>query len=390
MPRPAPRGEGLRAFGILGGGCLGAFILITLVAFGFLYIAESVIMTLREKVSVRLNMPNFGINRPEFTEEIVSGPGNAEHKIVVLHLDGTILTGEPLVRQIRQIRRDQNVRAVVLRINSPGGTVAGADLIYHHLTNLREGRELYESDGASPRKVPIVVSMGGVAASGGYYAAMSVGQTPDTIFAEPTTLTGSIGVLIPHYDLSPLMEKLGAVNDSIVSHPMKNAGSMTKKMTAEERAVFQGLVDDSFARFRDVVRGGRSRFAQSPSELDAVATGQIYTANQALNCGLVDRIGFLEDAVQRASELAGCSALTTKVVRYQKTDLLSDLLSVSAGSGEITEETLRSLVTTATGGTDSGSSTTVAQVGRLMEEFATPRAWMLWTTLPAAFSAHEH
>ena len=402
MPRP-PRGDGIRAFGILGGGCLGVFILILLIGFGLMYVAESAMTSLREKVSLRLNMPNFGISRPEFTEELLAGSKNAESKIVIIELNGVIFSGDAVVRQIRHIRRDSAVRAVVLRVDSPGGTVAGSDLIHHHLTALRDGIGLYESDGIATRKVPIVVSMGSVAASGGYYAAMSVGQTPDTIFAEPMTLTGSIGVLIPHYDLSPLMEKIGAVNDSIVSHPMKNAGSMTKPMTAEERVVFQSLVDEITDRFREVVRGGRRRFAESPSELEPLATGRIYTAKQALDCGLIDRIGFLEDAVNRAIELSGTPPSNVKVVRYRIADLLSDFLSMSASATGVAAGS------EATPGTAVMQETSVSpetmailerfaaergipasQLGRfasgaidrILQELATPQAWMLWTTMP--------
>src|SRR5688500_19769660 len=99
-------------------------------------------------------------------------------------------------RQIDRIREDENVKAIVVRVDSPGGTVTGSDYIYHHLKKLRK-----------EKNVPIVVSMGGMAASGGYYVSMAVGDEKDTIFAEPTCETGSIGVILPHYDLSGLMAR---------------------------------------------------------------------------------------------------------------------------------------------------------------------------------------
>ena len=132
-------------------------------------------------------------------------------------------------RQIDHVMKDENVKAVVLRVDSPGGSVSGSDYIYHHLRVM-----------LGERKIPLVVSMGGMAASGGYYVAMAVGHEPDTIFAEPTTFTGSIGVLIPHYDLAGLMDKIGAKEDSVLSAPLKGMGSLSRPLTGKERKIFQG------------------------------------------------------------------------------------------------------------------------------------------------------
>ena len=110
-----------------------------------------------------------------------------------------------------------NLKALVVRINSPGGSISGSDYIYHHLRELNEKTQ-----------IPIVVSMGALAASGGYYASMAVGGTRDTIFAEPTTWTGSIGVIIPHYNIAGLMKEVGVVEDSIASHRLKEMGSLTR------------------------------------------------------------------------------------------------------------------------------------------------------------------
>ena len=124
--------------------------------------------------------------------------------------------------------------------------------------------------------------MGGIAASGGYYVSMAVGDTPDTIFAEPTTWTGSIGVIIPHYNLADLMDDWGIKEDTIASHRLKTMGSLAKPMTEEERKIFQGLVDDSFGRFKEIIRDGRPKFRKDPAALDKLATGQVFTAEQAL------------------------------------------------------------------------------------------------------------
>src|SRR6478609_944478 len=123
----------------------------------------------------------------------------ATKKVAIVDVSGTIMGGEDSFaeKQIDRIQKDPNVVAVVVRVDSPGGTVTGSDYIYHHLRDLAE-----------KRKLPIVVSMGSICASGGYYIAMSVGNHPNTIFAEPTTWTGSIGVIIPHFDVSGGLAKL--------------------------------------------------------------------------------------------------------------------------------------------------------------------------------------
>jgi protease IV len=247
---------------------------------------------------------------------------SGRHKIAIISLEGTILSGEgPIRRQIERAARDDDVKAVVLRVNSPGGTITGSDYLYHHLNELRE---TYEK--------PIVVSMGGIAASGGYYVAMAVGETPDTIFAEPTTWTGSIGVIIPHYNASELLSEWGIQEDSIASHRLKNMGSFAREMTDEEREIFQSLVDQGFERFKDVIKTGRPHFQQNADALDQLATGQVYTAEQARANGLVDKIGFVEDAIDRAITLAGVNPDDVQVVRYKPRLTLAGILLGSAAS----------------------------------------------------------
>jgi protease-4 len=162
---------------------------------------------------------------------------------------------------------------------------------------------------------------------------MAVGDAPNSIFAEPTTWTGSIGVVIPHYTVAGLMERFDVAEDSIKSHPLKQMGSPFKEMTEQERAIFQGLVDDSFARFKDIVKAGRPKFRDDPAALDALATGQVYTTNQALQNGLVDREGFIEAAIDRAIELAKIDKQNTQVIEYEAPfSLFGGLLAAKAES----------------------------------------------------------
>ncbi len=228
-------------------------------------------------------------------EKFFSHQHFAIDKVAILSIDGVILSGEGFFKQqvehALKDAKDGHLKALVVRINSPGGTISGSDYIYHHLCEV-----------AKKTNIPIVVSMGGIAASGGYYASMAVGDTPDTIFAEPTTWTGSIGVVIPHYNITGLMKEIGVADDSIASHPLKEMGSMTRPMTEEERKIFQGLINEGFTRFKDVIKSGRPKFKQDPAALDKLATGQVFTSEQAEKNGLIDKIGFIDDAVDRAIE----------------------------------------------------------------------------------------
>lgn len=283
-------------------------------------------------------------------EEHHSLARGAADKIAVISIEGAILDGEGFAkRQIDAVRDDSAVRAVVLRIDSPGGSVTASDYIYHHLRKLAE-----------ERKIPFVVSMGGMAASGGYYIAMAAGDTPDVIFAEPTTWTGSIGVIIPHYNVAGLMQRYDVAEDSIKSHPLKQMGAPTREMTEEERKIFQELVDDAFSRFKEIVRSGRTRFREHPEELDQLATGQVFTTNQALANGLIDREGFIEEAIDRAIELASLDKSQVEVIQYQRPFGLFDGLLLGKAQSQTPAAELKALL-----------------------DLTTPRTYYLCTWLPS-------
>jgi protease-4 len=274
----------------------------------------------------------------------------AADKIAIVTVAGAIMGGDGFARaQLDHVADDPAVKAIVLRVDSPGGTVSGSDEIHNRLSRL-----------LADRKLPVVVSMGGLAASGGYYVAMANGGRDDVIFAEPATLTGSIGVIIPHFDLSAALEKLSVRDDSIASGPLKQMLSPTRDRTPEvaeeEREILQSLVDGMFARFKAIVKEGRPKL--DDAAIAKVATGRIFTAEQAKDAGLVDRIGFLEDAVTRAVELAGLDDETARVVKYTKPKgLLDEVL----------------------GGQSPGAGASLATLA----ELATPRAWYLCSWWPA-------
>jgi protease-4 len=185
------------------------------------------------------------------------------------------------------------------------------------------------------KKIPMVVSMGSIAASGGYYVSMAAGNGEKLIYAEPTTWTGSIGVIIPHYDVSGLLEKWDIKDDSIASGPFKQMASPTQMLSPQERekerALLQTLVNESFAGFKQIVLDSRAALKNDQALQDTVFTGQIFTAKQAKANGLVDELGFLEDAIDRAVTLAGLSKDNVRVVQYsQPLGVLSELLGANA------------------------------------------------------------
>jgi protease-4 len=282
---------------------------------------------------------------------------SAQAKVAILTISGAILGGDGFAsRQIDKLESDTNVRAVVLRIDSPGGTVSGSDELYHRLTTL-----------ATKREIPIVVSMGGIAASGGYYIAMASGGEEDVIFAEPATLTGSVGVLIPNYDFSQLLERFDISDTTVSSGPMKEMLSPTKsrgpELEEQQRAVLQSLVDEMFDRFASIVRQGRPKITDE--QFDVIGTGRIFTAQQAVDVGLVDRLGFLDDAVARAVELTGLTDENVRVVRYAKTVGLLDEVLGSAGTASARIDS-------------SGVSLSLDALA----EWTAPRCWYLCSWLP--------
>jgi protease-4 len=202
--------------------------------------------------------------------------------------------------KLDEARHDKRVKAVVLRINSPGGGVTASDIMYQDLLNFR-----HETG------KPVVACMMDVAASGAYYLAMA----SDVVYAHPTTVTGSIGVIMSLYNATGLFQKIGVTSDPIKSGPNKDIGNPARPMTDVERAILQGMVDSFYGQFVKIVAEGR----HLPEErVRALADGRVYTGVDAQQVGLVDRVGYLEDAIKTAKEMAGiCDAA---VVAYDRGD----------------------------------------------------------------------
>jgi len=306
-------------------------------------------------VALGANAEYFQTN-PKVIEQYHSMANKATNKIAIVEIRGAIMGGEGFARhQLDQVKADESVRAIVLRIDSPGGTVSGSDELHYRLKKL-----------AAERNLPVVVSMGSIAASGGYYVAMANGGQDDTIFAEPSTITGSIGVIIPHFDFSQLLKRFDVTDDSITSGPLKEMLSVTKNRSPElakkERAIVQDLVDEMFTRFKDIVRKGRPKL--DDKTIEAVTTGQVFTANQAITFGLIDKIGFLEDAIARAVVLADLQEDSVRVIQYKKPQGLFDELLGGASQAR-SFNNLEMLV-----------------------EWTTPRAWYLCSWWPVITTSY--
>jgi protease IV len=181
---------------------------------------------------------------------------------------------------------DPRVVAVVLRINSPGGAVTASDIMYNDLVKFRQ-----------KTGKPVVVCMMDIAASGAYYIAMGA----DVVYAHPTTVTGSIGVIMGLYNAAGLAAKIGIASNAIKSGPIKDVGNPLREMTDEERAILQGLVNNFYDQFVKVVCTGRR---MEEERVRTLADGRVYSGTQAKELGLVDQIGYLDDAIQCAKTLA--------------------------------------------------------------------------------------
>jgi protease-4 len=219
-------------------------------------------------------------------ERLGSGTGlGLGPSVAVVEVSGVIRDAEQLCESLAGLRKDEQVVAVVMRIDSPGGGVAPSQELYEEIVRVREVK-------------PVVASLGNIAASGGYYVAAA----SNLIVATPGTLTGSIGVIMEFHQVSRLAEKIGIGQDVVKSGRYKDIGDPLRPMTEAERALLQGMVNDVYGQFIDAVASGRGLDAARVREL---ADGRLYSGAQAKAAGLVDELGGLHTAVRLAWERAG-------------------------------------------------------------------------------------
>jgi len=259
-PQPAPPRRGGT-----GRGCFVVAVLVLLMAF-----ALAAIMLIGSLIG-----GGFDIERV--------GGGDA---VAVVRVEGLLTDSESTVDEIERYSKLSSVKAMVIRIDSPGGFVAPSQEIYSALRRVGE------------KKIPMVVSMGTVAASGGYYVALGA----DKILANPGTATGSIGVILSYPVVGELFDKIGISMERVKSGEFKDIGDPTRPLTEKERAVLRERLDDVYQQFIDVVAESRG---MTEEDVRAVADGRVYTGRQAVELGLIDGEGDLHDAIKLAAEEAG-------------------------------------------------------------------------------------
>lgn len=229
--------------------------------------------------------------------------GASNSKLALIRVSGTIMPPftDRILKSIKHAKDDSKVKGVLLVVNSPGGLVADSHQIYHRLAELRETK-------------PVVVYMESMAASGGYYVAMGAGEK-GKIFAEPTTWTGSIGVIIPRYEVAQLAEKWGIKSDPLKTGKFKDALSPFRELSPDERQVWDNILNQAFDQFLHVIDDNRPKL--NFDQVKALATGQVYTAQDALKNGLIDAIGYEEDALNELKKAANLEQARVITYRYQ-------------------------------------------------------------------------
>ena len=247
-----------------------------------------------------------------YEEKTISGKG--VDKILLIDITGVIsnksrsdIIGirkelgmvEKVKEQLKKAEEDKRIKAIILRLNTPGGTVTASDIIYHELLGFKKKRD-----------VKIIAAMMDLSTSGGYYISMSA----DKIVAHPTTITGSIGVLALKLNVKGLFEKIGIEGETVKSGEKKDITSPFRPFSEEEKEIFQEIIDSLFQSFVNVVKTGRKDL--SNKEIENITDGRIYTAKQALMLKMIDKIGYLEDAIELAKKETGLKE--AKVITYHR------------------------------------------------------------------------
>ena len=252
--------------------------------------------------------------RDIFTEEVIQA-GPRRTKIAIIRVQGIIdgFQAKSVYRQLKRARQDKRVKGLIIRVNSPGGTISGSDQIYNEIRKYRD-----------EAGKPVVAFMQGVAASGGYYTSVAC----DKIVAEQTAITGSIGVIFGHFVLQQLLEdKLGIQPVIITSGPKKGWPSMFKPFTEEQQQYVQDrLIGPAYKRFVEVVTEGREEAGLTEDDVKRLADGGIYGAREAVKQELIDDVGYLDDAIELVKSLAGVDK--AQVVEYRKPFSLTGFLTL--------------------------------------------------------------
>ena len=224
---------------------------------------------------------------------------SSKEGVGIVELKGLIISSEQTLKQLTEFRHDPNVKSVVLRIDSPGGSVGASQEIYKEVMRTNEIK-------------PVIASMGSMGTSGGYYAALGA----ENIIANPGTMTGSIGVIVKFPNLEGLFEKIGYRSEVIKSGPLKDVGASNRPMSEEERKLMQDLIDNVYGQFVRDIAAARGMEEDIIQEL---ADGRVYTGEQALEVGLIDSLGNFTDAITIAADMGGLDIEAPRLI-YPKVD----------------------------------------------------------------------
>jgi protease-4 len=225
----------------------------------------------------------------------------------IVELKGLIVSSEQTLKHLTEFRNNSNVKSIVLRIESPGGAVGAAQEIYQEVIRTNSVK-------------PVIASMGSMGASGGYYAALGA----ESIIANPGTMTGSIGVIVKFPNLEGLFEKIGYKSEVIKSGPLKDVGAGDRPMSEAERKLMQDLIDNVYDQFVRHIAAARG---MEENTVRGLADGRIYTGEQALEVGLIDRLGNFTDAITIAADMGGLDVKNPRLI-YPKVDRKFSLLSL--------------------------------------------------------------
>jgi protease-4 len=244
---------------------------------------------------------------------IGAGSGWRSPDVAVVGIEGIISDASDFRAQLKDIEDIDSIKAVIIRINSPGGAVGPTQEIYSEIKRLKKTRK-------------VVASMGAVAASGGYYSAVAT----DKILANPGTITGSIGVLVEFINATELMNKVGVKGYVVKSGRYKDTGSPFRSMEEDERGLIQSVIDDVNSQFINAVAEGRNIKAEKVKE---IADGRIFSGAQAKALGLVDELGDLTDAINKGAEMAGIKERPSVIYTEKRSFSLAGLVNGRLGAG---------------------------------------------------------
>ncbi len=289
-----------------------------------LLLSTGVNIVLSIVVTANMIEPPQSTIAPIGNEKFVHGDKHSKNKILLISVNGIILEQsddspfynkkgilETIKDAFAKAEEDSNIKAIVLSVNSPGGGITECDEIHHEIMKFK-----------AKKQIPIVVSMQDLAASGGYY----ISAPAQKIFAQPTTLTGSIGVIMEFTNIEGLFTKIGLESVTIKSGKLKDIASPTRDMTKEENELLNKMVGEMSQRFFKVVREGRKNITDE--QFKVISDARIFTAHQAKDIGLVDEIGYLDDAFNAARDLAGIK--DAKLIKIKQNITFFDLFSETA------------------------------------------------------------